>query len=180
MIDALAAINATLAVLLEDERGPREGIGAASRWARVHQGFGHHLTSGQSSPSAMRRLTLDAFIANLGHGLTEAANEAGLGHSELQAWRTSRADDEIARLPYLGRQRELIHLRLLNPQDVWEVNDLIDVLYLTCATAYADYVVCEKKMADYLRRTERRLPGGAQVLTSVTDLMDAVSHRPTK
>ena len=174
LIEALSGVNATLSVLLESERTEPEGVAAAMNWAAVHQDFGRYVVGKRRSSSDLRRFTLDAFLENLGHGLMDAADAAGLGTSDLQAWAQSRADEDLAQLPYLGRERELIHLRLLNTGDTWEPNDLVDVLYLSCAAGYADYVVCEKKTGDYLQRVSRNRPGGASVVTSIRELLAAL------
>ena len=173
LIEILSGVNSTLAGLLEKERTEPEGVAAASRWASVHQEFGK-LASNRRNSADLREFTLDAFLANLGRGLAEAARNSGLAASDLQAWRQTRADSDFALLPYLGMQRELIHLRLMNTADVWEPNDLVDILFLTCAAAYADYVVCENKTGDYLQRAGRHRPGGAMVMTSVDELMTAL------
>ena len=68
--------------------------------------------------------------------------------------------EDIART---GGNESWWYSRLSNPNDHWHEHDLIDVLFLPCAAEYGDYVVCEKKTADYLWRTGRKRPGGAVV-----------------
>ncbi|MFI1536522.1 hypothetical protein [Streptomyces anandii] len=58
----------------------------------------------------------------------------------------------------------------------WEPNDLIDMLYLGCAAAYADVVVAERVATNYLQRSWR---GGHQecpVVAKLPDAVEKVSH----
>jgi hypothetical protein len=93
-------------------------------------------------------MTLDAFVQDLGHGLKDAAQRSGWTMAELESWTEARADEEFAEVPYLGLRREITHARLVNVDDRWHEHDLVDMLFLPCAAAYADFVVCEKKTAD--------------------------------
>lgn len=72
--------------------------------------------------------------------------------------------------------RDVIHLRLRNDRDVWEPNDLIDMLFLPCAAAYADVVVSERKTGDYLARVHRSRADGARIVTSFPQLIDALGE----
>lgn len=74
-------------------------------------------------------------------------------------------------MPYLGRAREVTHERLMNTSDTWKAGDLVDMLYLPYAAAYADFLVGEKKIAHYLVNAQRKLGGGAQVVTSLAPVV---------
>lgn len=175
LITALSGVQAVLAVLLENEPiQSREGLEAAAKWAAMHQNFATHLATEAAARPHLRTLTLYRFLADLGIGPMQAANEAGLSPSDYDRWLSSRADAEISQLPYLGRKREVIHLRLRNAQIAWDPNDLIDLLFLPCAAGYSDYVVCENQVGDYLRRVARNRSDGATVLTSIRDLVAAL------
>lgn len=89
----------------------------------------------------------------------------------MRTWIDERADRDLRQLPCVGRRREITHARLSNAGDRWHEHDLVDMLYLPCAAEYADYVVCEKKMAHYLQRTGRNRPGVGTVVTSLADLL---------
>ncbi len=174
-IDTLSGVQSILAVLLEDERNrDRAGVERAQRWAGAHQAFAIQLAQDRLSEHERRRRTLEAFIGDLGHGLTEVARAHGVEKADFETWVDERAEHDLRRLPYVGRRREITHARLGNAEDRWNDHDLIDMLYLPCAAEYGDYVVCEKKTAHYLRRTARdRLSSGA-VVTSFEDLVAAL------
>ncbi len=173
LIDTLIGAQAVLAVLLEDERNNRE-TALATRWARLHESFANHLATEPATRPHVRTLTLFRFLADLGTEHMIAARDSGLNPLEYQEWLRESADEDIAELPYLGRNREVIHLKLQNAQKRWHPNDLIDLMYLPCSAGYADYVVCEKQTGDYLQRVNRGRDDGALVFSSVEALMSDV------
>lgn len=52
-------------------------------------------------------------------------------------------------MPFLRLFADALSVRLLN-RARWEPNDLIDMLYLACAAAYADGVAAERAASNYL------------------------------
>lgn len=172
LINAITGVQSIMAVLLENERTKdAAGVLAAQRWAAIHTSFSKQLNAGRYSRETKREMTVGAFIQDLGHGLADAAKRAGWTMAELESWAKLRADEEFALVPYLGLRREITHARLVNVDDPWHEHDLVDMLYLPCAAAYADYLVCEKKTADYLRRAGRKRPEGADIYTSIAELV---------
>jgi hypothetical protein len=65
---------------------------------------------------------------------------------------------------------EITHIRLRNPQDAWVENDLIDMLFLSCAAAYADFVVAERKATHLLRQASHWTSSGAAVYATLREL----------
>lgn len=175
LIQTLSSVQSILAVLLEDERTQdSDGIAVSRKWAELHQTFSAKSARRQLSVEDRRRETLEVFIWDLGHELSDVARASGLGTEDLQRWVSDRAEQDLSRLPYLGRRREVAHARLSDPRDRWHYHDLIDMIYLPCAAEYADYLVCEKKTAHYLQRTGRGRPGSGEVVTSFGQLLDAL------
>ncbi|MDQ0811186.1 hypothetical protein QFZ63_002900 [Streptomyces sp. B3I7] len=58
----------------------------------------------------------------------------------------------------------------------WEPNDLIDMLYLGCAAAYADVVVAERAATNYLQRSWRGERQECPVVAKLPDAVEKVSH----
>lgn len=174
LIETLLGAQSVLAVLLEAERTDRETVMAA-QWAELHESFAKHLATEPATRPLVRTLTLFRFLADLGAEHMMVARDEGLTASEYKTWLSEDADNDIAALPYLGRNREVIHLKLQNAQKGWKASDLIDLVYLPCAAGYADHVVCEKHTGDYLQRANRRRDVGARVFTSVAELMSAIA-----
>lgn len=63
-------------------------------------------------------------------------------------------------------------LRLTN-RSRWRLNDLNDMTYLSCATAYADYVVTERQAADLLTQTQNTLRLRRSVFPTIEECMAA-------
>lgn len=174
LIDTLIGAQSVVAVLLEDERSERE-TAMAGRWAELHESFAKHLATEPATRPHTRTLTLFRFLADLGTEHMMVARDAGMNASEYKAWLSEDADDAIAALPYLGRNREVVHLKLQNAQKGWKASDLIDLMYLPCAAGYADHVVCEKHTGDYLQRANRGRGEGARPFLSIATLMSEIT-----
>ncbi|MCX5606670.1 hypothetical protein OHB39_03540 [Streptomyces sp. NBC_00047] len=70
----------------------------------------------------------------------------------------------------------MLHSRHLNKGTTWRPNDLTDMVYLSCAAGYADFVVCEKHMRDPLQHGLKRLGRSAQVYRQLTDAVVAIEE----
>jgi hypothetical protein len=101
-----------------------------------------------------------------------AASDVGLDTAGLDTWLTDGLEEDLARMPYLGRQYEVIHQRLSNADDHWEGNDLTDINFLACAAGYADVVVGEKKASEYLKRVAPKVTEGAFVCRRLSDAVE--------
>ncbi len=49
-------------------------------------------------------------------------------------------------MPFLRLYADALGVRLLNPTTRWEPNDLVNMLYLACAAAYADGVAADARL----------------------------------
>lgn len=76
-------------------------------------------------------------------------------------------------MPFLRLYADALSVRLLNPTTRWEPNDLIDMLYLACAAAYADGVAAERKASRYLNAAWRNRSDRCPVVPTLGEL---VSH----
>jgi hypothetical protein len=171
LTQTLSGIQSLVATLLEDSPSPRDGVAESKRWAATHQALAGSLATQPKSKTKSRQVTLLAFLSDLGDDLLRVLHVHSVTPTQLRAWMEDRGDHDIADLPYLGRMRELVHRRLMNPQTRWDVNDLVDVLFLSCAAGYADYVVCEKDAAHHLETIGQKLNGGARIFRSCADLI---------
>ena len=68
-----------------------------------------------------------------------------------------------------------MHRRLMNTSNRWESNDLVDLMFLPLAAAYADHVVCERKTALDLRAVASEVPPGATVHRTIEELLEELS-----
>jgi len=110
-------------------------------------------------------------LDDLQQELAAAARQVGLNINELeQRLHSGNLVEFFQQLPFVGRVMEITYLRLRNPQDVWVDNDLIDLIFLSCAAAYADFVVAEKKATHLLYQAAPQTSSGATVFATLSDL----------
>jgi hypothetical protein len=97
----------------------------------------------------------------------------------MSDWLREHGAQGLAELSSAGLFRELSHYRHLNKGTVWKHNDLTDMVYLSCAGAYADVVVCERHMASPLAQGVRRLGAGATVFRRLRDAVPVIEEMLT-
>lgn len=174
--EVLLAIVSIYATLLDDEAvNSPEGDEATANWAQwlaqaAQASVGNRMTQAQ-----LRSFTLYLFLKDMINDIAVAAAAVGAEELAIGGW-IENAEVELEHAAYLGRLREVMHRRLSNPQERWELNDLVDVLYLPCATAHADVVVAEKKMGHFLRQVQRGRPDGATVYSSLTEAVATIDE----
>jgi hypothetical protein len=159
--------------MLDDEREERtEAEDLAARWATSFHELAQELRRNTQARSHSARITAMRMIIDMRDDVVRAALGARLAQSQFESWLVNDAYDDLSRLPYLGALCGATHARLRNAGDTWNSHDLTDMIYLACASAYADIVVCEKKAADYLTRAWRGRTGGAPLVTSLSALVE--------
>jgi len=171
---ALSSVSTTFDVMLDAE--PVFPL-PVPEWAEKLQRFTDWLATEPRDPVQRRNRTKVAFLSDLRHELALAATQLGLTQAELAAWFEPLGDETIAKMPSLGIFREILHEKLLNPSTSWEENDLIDMMYMSCATAYADFVVAERNLTSHLRNALRRLGRPQMVYRSLVELAPILGDR---
>ncbi|MFC4466107.1 hypothetical protein ACFPH6_16505 [Streptomyces xiangluensis] len=168
---SLTSASAYIDVMLDTERvepGPEPG------WVQSNQQFSDWL-DGQNWDSQQKRRSIDAFLfADLQRDLAEGAHATGLSPQDLQRWGQKQPMDCLSTLPATGLYREMLHNRHLNKGTTWQRNDLTDMLYLSCAAGYADFVVCERHMREPLERGVRRLGLRTKVFRRLSEVIPAL------
>jgi hypothetical protein len=156
LVPALAIAEA----LVDRNAIPDEGGEAmAASWAAKFQRLAEHLRSECASPRRIREVGHGMFLADLADELLAISRDLGLSPDALLS-RLPEKGEPVRSMPYLSRARGTLTLRMSNPNQKWEPNDLIDIQFLTCAAGYADVVVGERQTIDYLRRVEDVPEGG--------------------
>jgi hypothetical protein len=171
---ALTSATALIDVMLDAERiepGPETG------WALANQRFGGWL-DGEERTSQQKRKSIDVLLlSDLQTEIAEEAHGAGATLDQFQQWLPDQLFDDISELPATGVFREMLHERHLNKGTVWRHNDLTDMVYLSCAAGYADFVVCERHMGNVLRQGLKRLNRPTPVLRRIRDAVPAIRER---
>ena len=171
-VEALASVSSNFDVMLDSE--PVFPLPVPG-WAQNLQRLNDWLAAEPRDRRQRRERTRVIFLADMPHELAAAAHQVGLSEIQLREWLDGWTDEAIAELPSLGIFRELMHEKLLDPRTTWEGNDLVDMMYLSCATAYADHVAGERRLTSHLRSALRRLDRPARVYRCLHDLVPALS-----
>jgi hypothetical protein len=169
--EALTSATAQIDLMLDSERvepGPDPG------WARANQQLSDRL-DGETRDSHQKRKSVDDFLLHdMEAEIAEEAYAAGVPPEQLRNWMRNEAADGFRELPSIGLFREMMHDRHLNKGTVWKPNDLTDMVYLSCATGYADFVVCERHMGSVLTQGVRRLGRPTRVFRRLRDAVPAI------
>jgi hypothetical protein len=144
-----------------------------SRWRDKNQRFTGQLASLSDGPARKRDIIRGFFIVDTEQEIAEEAARSGLTQTDLYDWVQEHRDTALDTLPSLGLYRGVLEDKHLNPDTRWKVNDLADLMYLTCGAGYADYVVGERSMVSHLRNASRRL---GRPCTAYRSLQELVTH----
>ncbi|MEU9206579.1 hypothetical protein AB0D27_01130 [Streptomyces sp. NPDC048415] len=86
--------------------------------------------------------------------------------------------EEFNSMPFMRLYGDAIGHRLAIRAN-WEDNDLVDMLYLGCAAAYADVVVAERTATNYLQRAWGSRDVECPVVAKLSDAVDRLSQLMT-
>lgn len=171
LTSSLTSIIVTADVLLD---GDSIGILPTPGWVQKFQEFTDWL-SGQKLTSVQKRKHIELFaIGDTGLEIAEEARFAGLTPDEMGDWIKTRAQGEIKLMPSLGLFGEVLQQKHLNPGTNWNGNDLVDLMYLTSAAGYADYVVGENSLVSQMEQALKRLKRRLNVYRNLRDLVTAL------
>jgi len=169
--EALASVTASIATMLDAESVESNPVPG---WVQQAQEFTRWLADRQYSREQKRKLIDGFFISDARLEIASEARAAGITTDELGNWLQKSSRDDIKSMPCLGLFREVLRQKHLNPGTSWEANDLIDMMYLTCASGYADYVVGERSLVSQIKPALRRLGRPINVYSSLRDLISAL------
>jgi len=167
----LVSATVSIDLLLDAERiPPGEGAG----WHVANQRFSDWL-DGEQRDAQQKRNCVDAFLlSDLQRDVAEEAWAAGSTPDEMSEWVLSGFGRGLSTLRSAAVYREAMHQRHLSHGTMWHPNDLTDLVYLSCAAAYADVIVAEAHMRGILRQALGRLGRPAPVFKKLRDAVPAV------
>ncbi|MEV5107536.1 hypothetical protein ACFQ7G_19880 [Streptomyces massasporeus] len=169
--EALVSAVTQIDTMLDSELGQR---GPDTGWAAANQRFSDELDS-PGGDSQQKRKKIDARLVEDLRGMVAAVSASAGSTKAQQNWEAdSQPALKLVPLPALGLLREMFHERHLNRGTKWEPNDVIDMVYLSCAAGYADFVVCERHMRESLARGVRRLGRKTQVYRNLAETVAAI------
>ncbi|WP_229695493.1 hypothetical protein [Streptomyces lacrimifluminis] len=152
----------------------RVGEGPDTGWTAVSQRFSNWLDELDQDSQQKRRAVDIHIITDLQQELAKEAATAGVPTELFRQWGFKGWVRAVGESPAVGLFREMLHSRHLNKGTTWQRNDLTDILHLSCAAGYADFVVCEKHMRDPLQHGLKRMGRSAQVYRRLTGAVAAI------
>ena len=173
LASTLIVASAQIATMLDVE--PIED-GADIGWADANKAFTSEVHAERRDTRQRRNMIDHWLLSDLRHELVEEAAATGVTADAFRLWWPTAAAT-LGTLPSVGMYRQMMHERHLNPKTTWRLNDLSDMVYLSCAAAYSDIVVCERHMGHMLRRAAQRLDRRVVVCTSLAEAIDALADR---
>lgn len=177
LVDRMMWVQSFYSTLAKDSRHDSiNGRSKAQKWADSLNQLAQHMRGNPRAKPFRRDLTRMRFLADIETDLVAAAQANGVSGDEFGDWLANEAEGALAGLPHVGRARELTHYRLVNAEDSWEVNDLNDLLFLTCAAGYADVVVAEKKFGNYLLRASPAFPKPSFTAVRISEAIAKLSE----
>ncbi|MFD4864254.1 hypothetical protein [Streptomyces sp. NPDC058412] len=171
--EALLGASISIDSMLDTQR---VGEGPDTGWTADSQRFSDWL-DGLDRDSQQKRRAIDFhLLKDLEGELAEEAAAADVPRELLRQWGFKGLVQAIGESPAAGLFREMLHSRHLNKGTTWRPNDLTDMVYLSCAAGYADFVVCERHMRDPLQHGLKRTGLSARVYRRLSDAVVAIEE----
>lgn len=166
----LTTVTANFDLLIDPERIPPEKTtGWSDQMASIARDPAFlQLPTGQRRTAA-RVQALHDVIAE--PAVLLALTGSGLAPEEAAAALVEGLLERRDTMPFLRLHADALGVRLLNPTAKWVPNDLIDMLYLGCATAYADAVAAERAAAQYLSAAWGDRSASCPVVAKLSELV---------
>ena len=171
--DALTCISSYFAVMLDSEPVRPNPVPG---WERANQDFTAWLAGESRSSSQKRNSIKGLFLVDLKMEALQAAHESGITPEELAIWLDSYFEDDVRALGSLGFFYEIYQDKHLDPRTNWSFNDLMDMMELTCAAGYADFVVADRSFTGYARQAAKRLQRSINIYRRISDLIVAIKE----
>ncbi|MEU0646148.1 hypothetical protein [Streptomyces umbrinus] len=111
-------------------------------------------------------------LVDVGAEALEVANSLGVSDPEYV---TTALYENLQGMPFLSLYADVVDFRLSN-RSRWVPNDLVDMLFLGCASAYADVVIAEKAATNYLTRSWRDRGGSSPVVATLPEGVEALQR----
>ncbi|MFG1879349.1 hypothetical protein ACGFIV_31365 [Sphaerisporangium sp. NPDC049003] len=168
-VHAIQCISGIIDAILDAGHVP---MAPAPGWAASLQQFAEFLRDNPTGKEMKRRRTHAKFLADLGRELPEEAHRAGITPDEMSDWALNHSEEGLPSMPTLGLFREVLHEKLSDGQLHWAENDLVDMMYLTAAAGYCDYVVGERAHAAHTANASRRLGRADKLYRNIRSLIE--------
>ncbi len=139
----------------------------------------HHLRitaqmHAQNVPKYERRKLARRRYWNENIGFYMAAYQRLTRAADFPTYSDSELDGLLSSSPMVGLLSELFVRRFIDHRTKWRRNDLLDMLHLSAASAYADYVCAEVHTGTQLRDAQRMMGKRETVFTKLKELVEVI------
>lgn len=173
LIESLSSIIGTCDTLMDPERIDTE---LTTRWSDRYASVSQDLKNLGFTRARRRDVALGLAVVDVNEEIARASAAINMETMQLEEWITTHLIGDLKKMPFLGLYADVLDFRLSNFNTKWNPNDLIDMLYLTCAAAYADLVVAERGATNYLMQAWRQRPGRAPVVKSLPESLNNIKQ----
>lgn len=156
--------------LVDPERVPKHQL---AKWVDHHLRITAQMHAQGVSKHQRRRLARRRYW-NENIGFYMAAYRRMTRAADFPMFSDSELDDLFSSSPMVGLLSELFIRRFIDHRTKWCRNDLLDMLHLSSAAAYADYVCAEVHTGTQLREAQRTMGRMETVFTTLGELVEAV------
>lgn len=146
-------------------------------WVTSNQEFAKHLAGGSYTKLQKEQAAYARAWTENGSMVSAALRELGLATEENAMMKPKEIQNLLARMPALGAFTRLMVMRQINASHKWRPNDLTDLIFLSCAAGYVDYVAAEKHTGTQLKQLKRSKPHGtdaSNIHTALAPLVEKI------
>ncbi|MFE5841117.1 hypothetical protein ACFQ7N_05635 [Streptomyces niveus] len=167
VIEQLSTTQAQYDVLLDPDRVESN---RGSEWEDHLRGISRDAEWRDFSKDRRRKASGGLALVDVAHEVMQIAAAAQIDTTIERL--TEVLVDSIPEMPFLGLYADVLNSRLSKFEAKWEASDLVDMLFLTSAAAYADVVVGEKVATNYLNEAWMGRSGVCPVVRTLKDAAD--------
>ena len=168
---AIICMSSYIDTILASESTPMTPI---PEWVDAFQLITDELAKMASTPFQKRRVLRAMLLKDIQSQVIEAASRTGITANELENWIELYVDEDFHTMMCLGFWRLIYQDRHLDATYKWRSNDLTDMMYLTCAAGYADYILAERSLTSHLNQAAKRLDRQVKVYSRIGELVAAL------
>lgn len=147
---------------------------AIPEWVSANQRITELLASQPATTSQKREDIGALFLRDMLLEIAKAALFSGVAGPEATTWVKSFIGVDVRSMRSLGLFKEIYQDKHLDGSTKWYNNDLLDMLFLTCAAGYADFVLGERKLVGYARQAAKRLGRPDNAYSQIGELLVAL------
>jgi hypothetical protein len=168
---ATICLSSYIDAVLDSEPTVRTSI---PEWVDAFQLITDELAKVPVPSPRKRKLLRFPLLKDVMPQVASSISQSGITQREFETWVESYFVRDVGAMNCFGLWNEVFQDKHLDTTTKWRENDLTDMLFLTCAAGYADYLLCEAPMWNSLRQATERLERPIRVYSKITDLAAAL------